>query len=403
MKLKLMTLCLMFCSTQNIIAQLSSLELIDESAIPLGANSPFLYYVPQMSFVDDDLYVATPKGLYKKNVFNNSEKWSKLPITDSLVVDFAMRGDTLAVLTCDILYLSTDCGENYSKVSLEKIVGENAVDSKKLYHISFHPNNTQRIYVTYGGVSYSSDFGKTWEKLPLDRVDVGGYMLSFAPVGISFNPNDSSHVVSYANYSYFNSSTVLQSCDGGTNWAFSYKSGGGVSEIYSIAFHPTDKNKMVICGVGTYLLQEQQGQRLENFHKPDSKYAQLLVELFDVVYDKRNPEILYGADMTTMTDKNVVILRSIDGGMTWNKFYTIECKNADYAIKLSIKDNILAIYTDASGIYLLDVDAVDASVPVVEEVKETNSYYDLQGRKVAHPTRGIYIKDGRKVVIKSEE
>lgn len=63
MKLKLMTLCLMFCSTQNIIAQLSSLELIDESAIPLGANSPFLYYVPQMSFVDDDLYVATPKGL----------------------------------------------------------------------------------------------------------------------------------------------------------------------------------------------------------------------------------------------------------------------------------------------------------------------------------------------------
>ena len=30
-------------------------------------------------------------------------------------------------------------------------------------------------------------------------------------------------------------------------------------------------------------------------------------------------------------------------------------------------------------------------------------YYDLQGRKVAHPTRGIYIKDGRKVVIKSEE
>ena len=27
-------------------------------------------------------------------------------------------------------------------------------------------------------------------------------------------------------------------------------------------------------------------------------------------------------------------------------------------------------------------------------------YYDLQGRKVAHPTRGIYIKDGKKVAIK---
>ena len=27
-------------------------------------------------------------------------------------------------------------------------------------------------------------------------------------------------------------------------------------------------------------------------------------------------------------------------------------------------------------------------------------YYDLQGRPVAAPTRGIYIKDGKKVVIK---
>ena len=26
-------------------------------------------------------------------------------------------------------------------------------------------------------------------------------------------------------------------------------------------------------------------------------------------------------------------------------------------------------------------------------------YYDLMGRPVANPTRGIYIKDGRKVVI----
>lgn len=30
----------------------------------------------------------------------------------------------------------------------------------------------------------------------------------------------------------------------------------------------------------------------------------------------------------------------------------------------------------------------------------TSSYYDLMGRKVANPTRGIYIKDGRKVILK---
>lgn len=36
---------------------------------------------------------------------------------------------------------------------------------------------------------------------------------------------------------------------------------------------------------------------------------------------------------------------------------------------------------------------------MIGELVET-IYYDLMGRKVAHPTRGIYIKDGRKVLIK---
>ena len=31
---------------------------------------------------------------------------------------------------------------------------------------------------------------------------------------------------------------------------------------------------------------------------------------------------------------------------------------------------------------------------------DATPYYDLMGRKVTNPTRGIYIKDGRKVVIK---
>ena len=28
----------------------------------------------------------------------------------------------------------------------------------------------------------------------------------------------------------------------------------------------------------------------------------------------------------------------------------------------------------------------------------TNSYYDLQGRKVANPTKGLYIVNGKKIV-----
>ena len=38
----------------------------------------------------------------------------------------------------------------------------------------------------------------------------------------------------------------------------------------------------------------------------------------------------------------------------------------------------------------------------IEDVKtlDSDTYYDLQGRKVTHPTRGVYIKNGRKVIVK---
>lgn len=37
---------------------------------------------------------------------------------------------------------------------------------------------------------------------------------------------------------------------------------------------------------------------------------------------------------------------------------------------------------------------------MIEDAEETDAYYNLQGVKVAHPTKGIYIKNGKKVVIK---
>jgi hypothetical protein len=32
--------------------------------------------------------------------------------------------------------------------------------------------------------------------------------------------------------------------------------------------------------------------------------------------------------------------------------------------------------------------------------KRNNVFFDLQGRKVKNPTKGLYIKDGKKVVVK---
>ena len=54
---------------------------------------------------------------------------------------------------------------------------------------------------------------------------------------------------------------------------------------------------------------------------------------------------------------------------------------------------------------MINVDFGEGEVTGVNEVigvKEVNdnSYYDLQGRKVTKPTKGLYIVNGKKVIIK---
>lgn len=63
---------------------------------------------------------------------------------------------------------------------------------------------------------------------------------------------------------------------------------------------------------------------------------------------------------------------------------------------LCVHENGTVLYQSPDGCY--KEKDTDIKLVVIDDSYE--SYYDLMGRKVTHPTRGIYIKDGRKVVIK---
>ena len=53
-----------------------------------------------------------------------------------------------------------------------------------------------------------------------------------------------------------------------------------------------------------------------------------------------------------------------------------------------------------NGICLYHLDQKQTSEIGRENIQFPSPYYDFMGRPVAHPTRGIYIKDGRKVILK---
>ena len=63
---------------------------------------------------------------------------------------------------------------------------------------------------------------------------------------------------------------------------------------------------------------------------------------------------------------------------------------------LCVHDDGKALYQSPDGCY--KDRGMDIKTSIIND--SFVPYYNLQGRKVAHPTRGIYIKDGRKVLIK---
>ncbi len=378
---------------QHMQAQLTSFGPVEQ----LGTGR-------KVSFHNNHLYAATSQGLYMREVDNSESGWEKLPLTDYAVKDFAVRGDTVIALTDTLLFVSTDGGETAKSISIDVIApgwrdnphyNEEAVfGSIRLRGLALHPADARRFYVAYRGLSYTEDGGTNWSIIE------GTPFLE----GLYYNPIDANNLIAYSNESVTANSMakVYTSTDGGYTWdnSIGYV-GGSITYFRDIAFHPADKNRLIMCGESILAISADQGKSWEKIGKepvnPDMGITPL-VHLNSITYDPRNSEVIYGADLTT---PKVRILRSADGGFSWNPFYTFGSQGRCTVQSICIYENQLAICTSTAGIYLLDVDAVETSISSTENAKASSTpHYDLQGRPVSNPTRGIYIRDGKKVVIK---
>ena len=373
MKRNLLTL-LVLLAAQAMMAQLTSLGLENETNLEkaIKENRVSKDYIPKLEVVNGYIYAATPQGLYKLEV-DKTSTWDKVQITDELVCDVTVHGDTLLILTSNALYISTNGGESSVKIPTDSIAKEKP--NAKLQDMAVHPNTVDTIFIAYEGLSYTADMGKTWKTINTD-ID---YM-SFSLDGICYNPHVPNQLVGYYNNQILTESEMIVSKDGGTSWAVTYGFSSPRS-CYDVVFHPTDKDKLIAFGASLYSISEDGGK-----HWNRSK----AIEAWDIVYDVRNPEVLYGATADG-------VYRSVDGGLTWNVFYQNE--NVGEVRSLVMYNDMLAIYTYQRGIYLLDVDALEASISSAQADVIITPYYDLMGREVDKPTRGIYIKDGKKVIV----
>ena len=383
-----------FCVAQGITAQITPLGLVEESNLSAVDKKGAMYFVPELSFVDDYLYVATPKGLYRYlcDESGSEAEWEKLPLTDKLVLDFEVRGDTLIVLTREQLLFSSDGGKTTQSISIEEV---NDSGKWALSGMAIHPYNVQQMYATCGAkLMRTQNGGVTWEEICYDD---GSHIQM---TRLFYNPHNPNSIIGFYNKGFTpHYGHLLFSHDGGSAWESGKGkyTGNNTSEIHNIAFHPTIEDRVFVCGSSVYGLSEDSGASWTGIFEPE--WGQCVVFITDIIYDSHNFDILYGAEMFPNEGATTVVY-STDGGYTWETFFSESIVPKGHVLAMDMKDNLLALYTFSGGIYLLDVDAINTSVsPIVDDGSES-AYYDIQGRKITHPTRGIYIKDGRKVVIK---
>lgn len=379
MKTRVINLCLVLIATQSVMAQLTSLGVIEDSLL---AEEHY-----KMLFSGNSLYAASSRGLYQYDLNASVSEWEKLAFSDSTILDFEVRGDTIIALSKCQLCISTDGGNTANAISIDAIdpTWDKAYAINTLRGLAVHPSDTKRMHVsqTLGTLSYTKDGGLTWTVV--DSL--------FSRPYLCYNPLDEKRLVGYG------SSYISISRDGGFQW----ETRAIGSLVHDIAFHPTNKWRIVACGIGLYAMSDDGGYEWRMIGTTNPIPSGGIIPaayLDDMVYDPRDPNILYGADKTGYNDCQIPILRSTDGGFTWETFYVIETSEPTGVFNICMKDNLLAIYTWWDNqVYLLDVDAVDTSVPAIEKETLDTPYYDLQGRPVANPERGIYIKDGKKVII----
>lgn len=76
------------------------------------------------------------------------------------------------------------------------------------------------------------------------------------------------------------------------------------------------------------------------------------------------------------------------------KKWTGDMSDLDGRVMLVLDENIAA----ARGIF--DLDSETTAIETVKAEKANNEYYNLAGQRVANPTKGLYIVNGKKVIIK---
>ena len=369
---------------------------------PLGLSSDLCerqgdHSQPKMHVEGDKLFVCTSKGLYSKNLASGSSEWKLVGFDGIPLLDYSRRaGDILALhynQRGGFLLLSHDGGRTYEDVTPQIFRSEKY---DHLINLVQHPTdpNTLLVLSLYHGMFRSADFGQTWENLTdfcyANRAASSiGFHLSRP--NIIYNSGEGAIFEGHIRISYDSGQTWI---DHGNSLGFP-----GDNCVHQVSFHPSNPDRWLAGGEGAVFLSDDNGQtwRVQNYWDDLIRSAYWYFSAFDT----EHPDTVY---MAGGLDENIKLMCSTDGGHSWYPSQTLAGKHKPERMNdlQQYRDRLL-IYTETDVYEVSKAEFVSQSTTAIRSVASPEAeadapIYDLQGRRIAEPTHGIFIKNGRKIV-----
>lgn len=363
-------------------------------ACNMTAQSDASWQVPGMFTTGRYLYAAQKDGLYRleQTMAAIPVQWELVAFAGVPISQAVIKGDSIIASTMlegpdSLLLLSTDGGKSYIDYTPIDLWLQNRIDNalplRPCYMTSSPVDaNILVMSVHNSGVYQSTDFGKTWSLLP--NIPPGTF--------VSFNPNDGRQLFSCYE-SMAMCGEIGMSIDGGVTWERVLSQSAAFPK--GIAFHLTDEKHMFAYGMGICATSIDQGYTWVNHQGHLS--GELEGAVFSAaVYDNISSNTIYAVDSD---GHDVTIYKSNDDGYSWTMIEEAHPENGVGTVGgLYLMNRILYVNTADGGILSFDLDEnPDNSISLSTSGNPSVAYYDLCGRIVTHPTRGIYIKNGKKI------
>ncbi|MBQ7415003.1 MAG: chitobiase/beta-hexosaminidase C-terminal domain-containing protein [Prevotella sp.] len=204
--------------------------------------------------------------------------------------------------------------------------------------------------------------------------------------------------------------------------------GGTGSSVYPvyIVFNPAVDAEITSAGYATFSSDKAvdfsgaSGVTVYAAKVNDTKTAVDLIEVKSKQVPANTAVVLKGAAGTysasaiasaaTISGNQLQIAAATMDGSAGNIFVLNEVGGVVGFYKLSASGSLLAGkgYLEVDGVgegrsmFEIDIDGISTGISKMEDVrsKKDDVYYDLQGRRVLNPTKGLYIVNGKKVIVK---